>query len=111
MAAFDYAFAIVVGVEGGYTANLADPGNWTGGACGRGECRGRKFGISAASYPDVDIASLSQDQAAAIHKRDYWDHIQGDALPPALALLVFDAVVNNGVARAACWLQLALGVK
>ena len=33
----------------------------------------------------------------------------GDALPPPLALLVFDAAVNNGVGRAAVWLQLAAG--
>ena len=36
--------------------------------------------------------------------------MRGDDLPPALALLVFDAAVNNGVARAARWLQQALGV-
>ena len=31
-------------------------------------------------------------------------------MPPALALLVFDAAVNNGVGRAIRWLQQALGV-
>jgi lysozyme family protein len=110
MSAFDQAFTVVVGEEGGYTANQADPGNWTSGTCGKGECRGTKFGISAASYPTLDIASLTEDQARAIYKRDYWDKVAGDQLPPALALLVFDAAVNNGVSRAARWLQEAVGV-
>jgi lysozyme family protein len=111
MTAFDQAFAAVVGEEGGFTANAADPGNWTGGAVGKGVCRGTKFGISAAAYPTLDIAALTVDQARAVYKRDYWDKVAGDALPPALALLVFDAAVNNGVARGARWLQAAVGVE
>jgi lysozyme family protein len=110
MTAFEQAFAIVVGHEGGYDATPADPGNWTGGAVGRGDLRGTKFGISAAAYPTLDIATLTPEQAQAIYRRDYWDRIGGDALPPPLALLVFDAAVNNGVDRAIRWLQLAAGV-
>lgn len=107
--AFDRAFAIVVGHEGGFTANPADPGNWTGGACGRGVCRGTRYGISAAAYPRLDIANLTLDEARAIYRADYWDRVQGDALPPPLALLAFDAAVNNGVGRAVRWLQAAVG--
>ena len=109
MSAFDQAFAIVVGEEGGLTANPADPGNWTTGACGRGECRGTKYGISAAAYPALDIGALTLEQARAIYRRDYWDRIAGDRLPPPLALLAFDAAVNSGVGRAARWLQAAAG--
>ena len=109
--AFGRAFRIVIGEEGGYDANAADPGNWTGGRCGAGQCLGTKFGISAASYPLLDIAGLELDGARAIYRRDYWDRVQGDALPPPLALLVFDAAVNNGVGRAARWLQIAAGVR
>ena len=109
MTTFEQAFAIVVGHEGGFDTTRADPGNWTGGAVGRGALRGTKFGISAAAYPAVDIASLTADDAAAIYRRDYWVRIRGDDLSPALALLVFDAAVNNGVRRAAGWLQEAVG--
>ena len=35
--------------------------------------------------------------------------MKGDDLPPPLALLVFDAAVNNGVPRAVGWLQVAVG--
>jgi lysozyme family protein len=110
MMGFDQAFAIVVGHEGGYCAEHADPGNWTGGAIGKGELHGTKFGVSAAAYPALDIAGLTLNQARDIYRRDYWDRMSGDALPLPLALLVFDAAVNNGLRHAACWLQMAAGV-
>lgn len=107
---FARAFSVVVGEEGGFTANASDPGNWTGGQCGVGRCVGTKYGISAGAYPNLDVASLSLDDARAIYRRDYWDRIQGDVLPAPLALLVFDAAVNNGVGRAIRWLQQSVGV-
>ena len=110
MGVFEQAFKVVVGEEGGFSDEPADPGNWTGGAVGAGVLRGTKYGVSAAAYPTVDIAALTPDAAQAIYRRDYWNRISGDALPPALALLVFDASVNNGVERAAQWLQAACGV-
>lgn len=106
---FDRCFAETVGEEGGFSADPDDPGNWTGGAVGLGACRGTKYGISAAAYPGVDIASLSLADAKAIYARDYWATIQGDRLPPALAMLVFDAAVNDGVSAAARWLQGVVG--
>ena len=108
MSAFEQAFAFVVGHEGGYDRNAADPGNYTGGAVGAGELRGTKFGISAAAYPALDIAGLTLADAQAIYRRDYWDRVRGDDLPPPLALLIFDSAVNNGVARASRWLQAAV---
>ena len=96
MSVFDNAFRAVVGVEGGYTANPLDPGNWTGGKCQIGRCNGTKYGISAASYPSLSIADLTLSDAQVIYRRDYWDKTAGDELPPALALLVFDAAVNSG---------------
>ena len=107
MDVFSFCFDIVVGEEGGYTADPADPGNWTGGACGRGRCAGTRFGISASAFPHVDIAALTLTAAKAIYRPDYFNLIAGDALPPPLALLAFDAAVNNGVGRAARWLQAA----
>lgn len=106
---FMRAFRIVVGEEGGFSDNAVDPGNWTGGQCGAGRCAGTKFGVSAAAYPGVDITALTLEAARAIYRRDYWMKVQGDLLPPPLALLVFDAAVNNGVGRAVQWLQQAAG--
>lgn len=108
---FEKAFTLLIGHEGGYSLDRNDRGNWTGGAVGRGALRGTKYGISAASYPQVDIANLTLGDAKAIYKRDYWDRVRGDELPPALALLTFDAAVNAGVAAGSRFLQAALGVK
>jgi lysozyme family protein len=106
---FEQAFACVIGSEGGFSSVASDPGNWTGGACGKGTLRGTNWGISAAAYPSLDIQALTQSDAQAIYRRDYWDRFGGDQLPAPLALLVFDASVNNGVSRAARWLQQAIG--
>jgi lysozyme family protein len=107
---FDECFEIVLGAEGHFTKDPADPGNWTGGSRGYGACNGTKFGISAAAFPELDIFSLTVDEAKALYRQDYWAKISGELLPPQLALVVFDAAVNNGVRRACIWLQQAVGV-
>lgn len=98
MSAFDQAFEIVVGHEGGYVNNPADPGGET------------KYGISARSYPSVNIGALTLDGAKQIYQRDYWSKAGCDLCDPGLALIVFDAAVNNGVGQAVRWLQAAVGV-
>lgn len=99
---------MVVGHEGRGDADPHDPGNWTGGRVGAGALAGTRFGISAAAYPTLNIAQLTLADAQAIYRRDYWDRVAGGALPPPLALLVFDAAVNAGVGSAARWLQIAV---
>ena len=110
MSAFDQAFEIVVGHEGGYTDNPQDRGNWDSGVIGQGNLKGTKYGISAAAYPSLDIVGLTLDAAKAIYLADYWQKAACDLLDPGLALIVFDAAVNNGVGRAVRWLQAAVGV-
>jgi len=97
MSAFEQAFAIVIGHEGGYVDDPRDPGGET------------KYGISKRAYPAVDIGALTLEGAQAIYKRDYWDRLECDALDPGLALMAFDAAVNCGVRRATQWLQQAVG--
>ena len=109
MTAFDTSFNTVIGVEQGYTTDPRDSGNWTGGAVGKGICKGTKYGISAASYPDVDIANLTLDAAKAIYLRDFWDRLQLSQLDAGLAFQCFDAAVNCGVGAAAKWMQRAAG--
>ncbi|BAQ50276.1 glycosyl hydrolase 108 family protein [Methylobacterium aquaticum] len=86
--------------EGGYTANAKDPGNWTGGKVGKGQLKGTKYGISAASYPTLDIKNLTRDQAAAIYRRDYWDQAGCHELPAGPDLPILDVSVNSGPGRA-----------
>lgn len=111
MAAVDQAFEFIIGHEGGFDSTSTDPGNWTGGAVGKGELKGTKYGVSAAAYPSLDIANLTLDDAKEIFKRDYWDKVSGDELEPPLALLLADAAYNSGPQRAIRWLQTAVGAK
>ena len=84
MSNFDRAFSVVVGEEGGYVNNPADPGGET------------KYGISKRQYPNIDIKNLSLQQARDIYQRDYWNTHDLDSLEYGKALLVFDTAVNGG---------------
>lgn len=86
---FERAFDLVIGHEGGYVNDPKDPGGET------------KFGISKSAYPNLDIKALTIEQARNIYLRDYWlgagcDHVAD----PAMAMLMFDCAVNQGVSRA-----------
>lgn len=61
--------------------------------------------------PDIAMQDLTIDQAKAIYKKDYWDRMRCDELPPLLRVAVFDAAVNHGVGNATRMLQRAAGVK
>src|SRR5215472_10292700 len=104
------AFELLIGHEGGFTQDPRDPGNWTGGKTGQGQLKGTKYGISAASYPALDIKNLRLEEAQAIYERDYWQAAGCPDLPPRLAFAVFDSAVNNGLGRAVRFLQMAVGV-
>lgn len=107
---FDLALRIVVDEEKSQLSLVhSDPGNWTSGRIGFGELRGSKYGISAASYPTVNIAALTYQDAAAIYRRDFATHVNFDALPTILATIMLDASINNGVSQAVKWLQQVVG--
>lgn len=97
---FGAALAFVGKVEGGYSDDRRDPGNWTGGAVGKGALLGTKYGISAASYPNEDIPNLTKARAALLYRLHYWDAIGADDLPHPLSLLAFDVAVNSGPSAA-----------
>jgi lysozyme family protein len=110
MSDFERAFEVVVGVEGGYSKDPQDPGNWTGGKVGAGELKGTQYGISAAAYPKLNIANLTLDQARAIYRQDYWKPVRGDDLGWPLNLAAFDAAVQHDPQDAAKLLQRAIDV-
>lgn len=89
--------------EGGLSLDPEDHGNWTGGRKGKGELKGTNFGISAASYPHLDIANLTIEQADEIYYRDYWLASGADKLPWPYCLLAFDTAVLHGVAASKKW--------
>lgn len=88
MADFDLAIVKTLAREGGskYTETPGD----TGGAT--------KYGISQRAYPQLNIKTLTEADAKAIYKRDYWDKIQGDSITNQhIAESIFDFAVNSGV--------------
>lgn len=87
------AVALVLRHEGGYVKDGSDPGGET------------KFGICKKTYPELDIAALTRDEAVAIYHRDWWAPHRYGELPPDLACKVFDLAVNLGPRTVALVLQ------
>ncbi|HTV45758.1 MAG TPA: glycosyl hydrolase 108 family protein [Stellaceae bacterium] len=123
-AAFLSCIPFVLAEEGGLSTDPGDPGNWTGGSVGGGECLGTNFGIASADYQSflaalpasvaatmpATVASLTVAQAQTIYQSLFWTPIQGDQLPLALAMVMLDAAVNSGVSQSGMWLQTVIGV-
>lgn len=95
---FNLAFDRLVTSEGGYVNHPDDPGGET------------KFGISKRSYPHLNIAALTRDDAKAIYLRDFWLAGQMDKFDPGLAFQAFDAAVNHGIGNAIRFVQRAARV-
>lgn len=96
---FDTAFDVLMKVEGGLVDDPRDIGGLT------------KFGISKKAYPNLDIESLTLEQAKEIYKKDYWDKCRCDELPPSFDIAVFDTAVNMGCVKAVILLQKAIREK
>lgn len=90
--------AFVLDREKEYSNDPEDPGGET--------C----WGISRRYHPHLEPWPPSREEAIAIYRREYWDELRCDRLPPAVAFLVFDAAVNQGQDRAALMLQRAARV-
>ncbi|WP_185954300.1 glycoside hydrolase family 108 protein [Balnearium lithotrophicum] len=85
--------------EGGYVNDKDDPGSET------------KFGISKKQYPNLDIKSLTKEQAKEIYWKDYWLKAKCpdlEAYHPKLAIYHFDTAVNTGIRTAGKILQRAI---
>lgn len=105
---FDTAFDRLMGHEGEYSNNPADPGGET------------KYGITwpvlreaiaAGIVPaDTTIKDLTRDQAKLIYKWRFWDRGQMEQFDPAIAFQTFDFAVNSGIETAIRKLQAAAGV-
>lgn len=107
---FEIAFNDVIIKEGSFTCDLNDRGNWTSGVVGKGELKGTKYGISAMSYPRLDIKNLTPNDVKAIYYRDFWAEYSLDLFEPVLSLQLFDAIVQHGASNAIKMLQKALGL-
>lgn len=94
---FRYAVEVVLRHEGGYVNDPSDPGGET------------KYGISKRSYPHLDIANLTREEAIAIYRRDWWERYRmGEIEDVAIASKVLDVFVNVGPIQGATIVQRAL---
>jgi lysozyme family protein len=112
MSTFDQAVPIVLDIEGPPSNAAADSGGLT------------VYGHDQASWPSLlarvplevraqlppSVATLTRDQAVLAYRAGYWDWLHCDDLPAELALIAFDAAVNQGQNWAPRSLQQALGV-
>lgn len=94
---FDKAIHFVLRAEGDTSDHSADAGGFT------------RFGLSSKAFPDLDLSKITLVQAMDLYREKYWDTIQGDKLPAALGMVLFDWAVNSGVATAVENLQAILG--
>lgn len=107
---FDLCFDRLISHEGGFQKHKSDRGNWTSGRVGVGELKGTNWGISAMSYPDLDIENLTRADAKAIYWRDFWCRLGCDQFHLAIGYQLFDIAVNHGPGNAARMLQRAVKV-
>lgn len=105
---WDSALAFVLSVEGGTSADKDDPGGLT--YKGVTQARYDEYCVNT-KRPKRVVTSLTDAEVRQFYRDCYWVPIQGDALPYAVALVVFDAAVNQGVVYAKKLLQWGVGVK
>lgn len=105
---FDDALPLVLVHEGGYVNHPRDPGGATNkGITWRTYAAWRR----ARDLEPQSVRFITDEEVAAIYKRQYWDAVRADDLPAGLDYAVFDFAVNSGPARAAKFLQRILGVE
>ncbi|TCR64700.1 glycosyl hydrolase 108 family protein [Bosea sp. BK604] len=107
MSNFNDCHEITARWEGGWSDHKADPGGKT------------MYGVTQATLSawlgrpasDSEIRNLSKATALQIYRKNYWDRIGADNLPPGVDLCVYDFGVNSGPSRAVKSLQAAVGAK
>lgn len=103
---WDLAYEFVAKWEGGFQIDRYDKGNWTGGKVGVGELKGTKYGVSAASYPNLDIFNLTREEAKDIFYNDYWRKSNAYVYDWPMALFIFDSAILHGVYGVKYWLTI-----
>jgi lysozyme family protein len=95
---FEEAIERVLGHEGRYVNDPEDPGGET------------HWGISKRSYPHLDIAALTREQAKELYRTGFWNPVLAFISDNALKFQMLDAAVNHGMGNAVRILQRALDV-
>lgn len=93
--------------EGGLVDDPDDPGGRTNRGVTQKVYDGWRMGQHLGTQK-VDF--ITDDEVRAIYTQLYWAPVSGDVLPPRVALVVFDAAVNQGVTYAKQVLQYCVKV-
>ncbi|CAB3782016.1 glycoside hydrolase family 108 protein [Paraburkholderia fynbosensis] len=99
MSSFDEAFDALIGNEGGYVNNPADPGGAT--------CWGVTERVARAHGYTGPMQTLPKETAKAIAKTVYWDPLHCDEYDPRVGFQLVDANFNGG--QTVRWAQQAAG--
>jgi lysozyme family protein len=99
---FDEAFDALIGNEGGYSNNAADPGGET--------MWGVTARVARANGYTGEMRDMPRDTAKDLYRKLYWAPLRCDSMPDALKFTLFDAGVNSGIRQAVIWLQRAMDV-
>lgn len=110
MAASNYkaCFDLTLKWEGGYVNHPKDPG----GATNRGviqrvyDAYRKRRGLGTRSVRHIEDAEVRE-----IYRKQYWNAVRGDDLPPGVDLAVWDFGVNSGPKRSIQFLQRIVGVR
>ncbi|MBX3506865.1 MAG: glycoside hydrolase family 108 protein [Parvibaculum sp.] len=92
--------------EGGKVDDPRDPGGRTNQGVTQRVYDGYRQRIG---LPKRDVYLMTPAERDAIYKRQYWDVIRGDDLPPGVDYFVFDGAINSGPLQSVKWIQRALG--
>ena len=104
---FESSLAQVLTHEGGYVDHPRDPG----GATNRGITLKVFRNFYGGHLGKADLRQITEREAGAIYKTNYWDKCQCDKLPAGVDYAVFDQAVNSGPGRSIKWLQVATGAE
>lgn len=99
---FDLAFDRLIGNEGKYSNNPADPGGET--MWGVTKRVALEFGYTG------DMKALPRETAKVIARKGYWDRAHCDEYDPAIGFQVLDSCFNNGYGNGVRFLQRAANV-
>lgn len=96
---FEDAINYVLQWEGGYSNDQNDLGSET------------NWGISKRSHPNIDIKSLTREQAIEIYRKEYWEpYLFEKIVDEKITRKFFDMSINLGISQATLIMQESLNL-
>ncbi len=109
---FSVALEHVLAMEGGFSDDPYDPGGPTNKGITLGvyaDWKGQRLTAAARGALLASLKTIADGEVAQIYRQRYWDKARCDQLPAAVAIMHFDAAVNQGPGTAIRILQETIG--